>query len=260
MGDANISKYINNTKMKELFRDFLVDEALANLPELKQIDAAIAAQERYLTAAKRTQYIPDIGVSAQADYDFYQGGAGSTVEPFEIQLDPNNPPVTIDMFEEPKDFSWNVAMNATLPISQGGRLSFDKQQAEIDLLKLNEDRYNVSRKLTQQVISLYEVASLSYPKIELSANAAEYALKSYEIVQDSYSHGVVSITQLLDTQQAAVEASLYASISVYTYLIDVLNLQRAMGQFFLLLPYEERANFFYRLDEYITTQHNLNQN
>ncbi len=254
MGDANISKYIDNSKMKDLFRDFLVREALTNLPELKQLEATIAAQERYLKATKRTRYLPDVGISAQANYDFYRGGAGSTMEPIEIQVDPDSPPVILDVFEEPEDFSWNVGLNATLPVSQGGRLNYDMQQAEIDLLRLQEDRYNISRKLTRQVVSLFEKASLSYPKIELSANAAEYALKSYDIVQDSYSHGVVSITQLLDAQQAAVEANLYASISVYAYLIDVLNLQRAMGRFFILIPYDERGGFFYRLDEYISNQ------
>jgi outer membrane protein TolC len=257
MSDAEISKYIDNAKMKDIFSDFLVESALSDLPELKQLDAAIAAQERYLKAAKRTQYLPDVGVSAQADYDLYRGGKGSTVEPVEIQLDPNMPPVSLDMFNEPNDLSWNVGVNATIPLSQGGRLNYDRQQATVDLLTLQEDRNNISRKLTQQVISLFERASLSYPKIELSGRAAENALNSYEIVQDSYSHGVVSIVQLLDAQQAAVEANLYASISVYEYLIDVLTLQRAMGKFFILLTYEEKADFFYRLDNYIENRLNI---
>jgi len=259
MSDANISKYVDNFQYKDMFRNFLVEEAMASLPELKQLEAAIAAQERYLKATKRTHFIPDIGVSAQANYDFYKGGEGSTIEPVELQLDPTQPPITIDMFEEPKEFSWNVGVNASLPISQGGRLHYDRQQATIDLLKLQEDRENIRKKLSQQVISIFERASLSYPKIKLSANAAEYAMKSYEIVQDSYSHGLVSITQLLDAQQAAVQANLYASVSIYTYLIDVLNLQRAIGQYFILAQYEDRANFFYRLDQSIENQKNTNQ-
>jgi len=258
MSDASISMYIDNMRNKELFRNFLVDEALSNVPELKQLDAAIAAQERYLTAAKRSHFLPDVGISAQADYDFYRGGEGSTVDPIEIPIDPDEPPLVLDMFSEPEDFSWNIGVNATLPISQGGRLHIDRQQAEIELLKLKEDRYNISRKFTRQVVSLFERASLSYPKIELSASAAEYAMKSYNIVQDSYSHGVVSITQLLDAQQAAVQANSYASISIYTYLIDVLALQRAMGKFFILHPLEETSDFFYRLDEYISDNQNSN--
>ena len=140
-------------------------------------------------------------------------------------------------------------MNATLPISQGGRLNIDRQQARIELDRLTEDRYNISRKLTQQVLSVFERASLSYPKIALSDQAAESALKSYDIVQDSYSHGLVSIVQLLDAQQAAVQASLYASVSVYEYLIDVITLQRSIGQFVMLQPYEEQAAYFNRLDK-----------
>lgn len=256
MGDASISKYIGNAFMKDMFRDFLVMEALTNLPELKELDATIAAHERYMKSVKRTHYLPQIGVFAQADYDFYRGGEGSTLEPIEFKLDPSQPPVTINMFEEPKDFSWNIGLNASLPISQGGYMHYDRQQSILDLSILKEQRYNISRKLTQQVISLFETASLSYPKIALSANAAENALKSFNIVQDSYSQGVVSITDLIDAQQAAVEANLYSAISVYEYLIDVLMLQRAIGRYFILLPYEERADFFYRLEQYISSQPN----
>ena len=60
------------------------------------------------------------------------------------------------MFEEPKELSWNIGVNAAIPITNGGRLHYDRQQAKIELLRLQEERYNISNKITQQVIDLHK--------------------------------------------------------------------------------------------------------
>ncbi|MGH7849073.1 MAG: hypothetical protein ACREOP_02115, partial [Thermodesulfobacteriota bacterium] len=62
--------------------------------------------------------------------------------------------------------------------------------------------------------------------------------------------GVVSIIDLLDAQNAALSADLNAANSVYNFLIDLMNLQRASGKFDFFTSAEERDELFEMLDEY----------
>jgi len=221
---------------------------MMNLPEIKQIDAAIAAQERFLTANKRGHYLPNIGLAANADYNFYRGGAGTEVEPFEI------PGIGSFQFaKEPKEFQWNLGISLVQPISKGGKMNAQTQQARILLTKLYEQKYDITQKLSQQILSAFSQVSSSYPNIRLSKEAADAADKNFELVQDAYSNGMASIVQLLDAQNAAISARYFAVNAVYQYMIDGLNVQRAMGSFFILKTKEERTNFFLRLDEYMAT-------
>jgi outer membrane protein TolC len=75
-------------------------------------------------------------------------------------------------------------------------------------------------------------------------------LKNLDLVVDSYSQGLLNITQLLDAQNAALVTSEAEANSIYQFLIDLMELERAIGTSYLLHSREKREVFFNRLSDY----------
>lgn len=94
--------------------------------------------------------------------------------------------------------------------------------------------------------SMFQAAA-SFPGIRLSREAAEAAKKNLELVVDQYSRGAVDIIKLLNSQNAALTATESAANAVYEFLIDLMNIQRAVGKFDYFLYEEDRAAWFDRL-------------
>ena len=93
-------------------------------------------------------------------------------------------------------------------------------------------------------------AGASAPTIRLSREAAEAARKNLDLVIDQYSRGAVDIIKLLNSQNAALTANLNAANAVYNFIIDIIDIQRAVGQFDYFVYSEERAQWYQRLEAY----------
>ena len=83
----------------------------------------------------------------------------------------------------------------------------------------------------------------SYANIELSQLGAIAAKKNLDLVANSYRSGSTGIVDLLDAQTQSVQADLSANNAVHDFLIDVMNMQRAVGQFEFIMPMQERTQF-----------------
>lgn len=116
--------------------------------------------------------------------------------------------------------------------------------------QLRYERDSTAEKVEEQIRTALNLSGASYPSIGFALDAADAAHKNLELVTDSYSRGVVSIIDLLDAQNAALSADLNAANSVYNFLIDLMNLQRAAGKFDFFTSPEERDEFFRRLDAF----------
>ncbi len=62
---------------------------------------------------------------------------------------------------------------------------------------------------------------------------------------------LVSIIDLIDAQKVALGADLTAANAIYTFMIDMVNVQRAVGRLFVTATQEERDVLFKRMEEYI---------
>ena len=87
----------------------------------------------------------------------------------------------------------------------------------------------------------------SGPSILFSREARDASLKNLELVQDSYSLGVVSVIDLIDAQTSALVSSQVAENAVYDFLIDLMELQRAANDFDFFKTPEDRDAWFERL-------------
>jgi outer membrane protein TolC len=229
---------INNPWAYEVFADFLAEEALKVSPEIRALDAAILAQERYHSSTGRAFWLPTLAAQAQYDNVFDRSGEGSSVELSGFGISP------------PKDQSWSVALNASLPIFSGGSKYFERQQAYLDLKKLMTDRESLRQKIEQRTRLALKNSRYSGASIRLSKKAADAAKKNLDIILDAYGRGAVSIIELLDAQNAALVTDQVASNAVFDFLIDIINVERAVGRFDFFITDKEQEVWIEKFEAY----------
>lgn len=227
------------------FRDFMVREGLAAAPELQQLDAALAATERAKTAAARSFWVPDLSLHAGVSQLLHEGGAGAE-SPFR-QLSGLLP---VDI-PEADDTSWNVGLQLSLPLFTGGARRSELARTRHEMGRLHLERRALADRLEQRIRTALQSSRASHAGIRLSRQAAVAATQNLELVTDAYSRGVVSILELLDAQNAALAAEQAAANAVFDFLLDLMAVQRATGQFDFFTGPEEREAWFVRLAEFL---------
>jgi outer membrane protein TolC len=240
-GDPRTWQYIYSPRGYEVFVEFMVELGLENSTELESLEAAIAAAQRGTRAARRQLYIPDFFLSAELGEVLSKSGAGS--EPIEL-------PIPIQ-FPRVDDTTWSVGLFGALQLYAGGANRAASRRAQEEQFQLQVERDAVANLVEQRTRSAVLVAGASYYAIELSQAAAQAALKSLDLVTDSYVTGAVSITELLDAQNAALRASESASNAVYDFLIDLMEVERAISDFSFFQTQEERDAFYRSVHDYM---------
>ncbi len=240
--DPRIRRYIDNPWIFRVFRAFHVDAARRNSPELVALEAQIRAQERSLTAAKRAFWVPVFGLRASLGRRLAEGGAGV--------LDGASSPLPPE-FPVPDRNSWEVGVQATLPLFAGGERAARRSQAELELERLRTEYAAVANRVEQRVRSALHNTGASYTSIGLARQSAEAARRNLELVQDSYGRGVVSIIDLLDAQNAAITAEATAANAINDFLLDLMEVERAVGRFGFFVTPAERQDYFDRLNGYV---------
>jgi outer membrane protein len=219
------------------FRDFLVQEGMAWSPEIQGIDAGLEAVGRSVTTASREWWLPKIGVFGSVNHVFSRGGENST------------PPPEFDF-----DTTWEVGAQAEYPLFNGlGRVAENKRTRE-ERARLEVERQSTVQRIDQRIRSSTHRAGASFAGIEQSLRASEAAFNNLDLVTDSYSRGTVSIIELIDAQNAYIVADESAANAVYDFLIDIIEVQRAIGRYDHMMSDEERAGFNNRLTQFMDSR------
>jgi outer membrane protein TolC len=231
VSDARTQAYIATPAKWLVFQEYSVASALEHAPELRAIDAEIAAQQRSVKSAQRAYFLPDIALQAQGSDLIDESGAGSQLVP-----------------GAPNDDSWNVSLQASLPLFTGGARGAAYAEARHKLRQFNAQRAATADAIEARTrAALYSTAS-SYPSIDLSHEAAQAARQNLAMVADAYAKGVVSVTDLTDAQNAALNAQLGEAEAKYTFLIDFIEVLRTSGSYDILLDPASRAAWYDRID------------
>lgn len=231
---ARILPYVDNPRYFEILREFMVQQGLEAAPELSQVAAQIAAQERTLQSAKRSFYTPELALSGSLSGVDTDGVGGSRA--------PGN------------DVNWEIGAQASLPLYTGGARLARRQRAREELAQLRLQREATAERIAANIrIAMYAAGS-AYANIEPAQEAAAAAMENFNLVTDAYGRGAVSILDLLDAQREALSANLDAANTVYDYLIQLMQMQRAIGQFDFFVSEHGRRDWFERLDAFFRTQ------
>ncbi len=235
VGDKLFFSLVNNPRYLREFRKFAIQEALTYRSELKSIDAAIAAKARLKTAAGREFWLPEFTVEGEVEQYFSEDGAGQRGD-FHDGLD---------------DTDWQIGLFARLPLFEGGRKSGALNRNRKELARLKIQRRAAADRVSQDVLNTLNKTRASYPGISLSRAAADAANRTRGLITDSSVQGIKSIIDLLDAQNQALTADQGAANAVYNFLIDLMGVQRAMGEFILFLPEQERKAWRERAETYL---------
>ncbi|MCP3931441.1 MAG: TolC family protein [Bacteroidetes bacterium] len=224
---------LDNYGLVEKFGDFLVLQAEQNLPELKQLDIGIDIQGRLETSQKRAYYLPSVAAS---------GAVNRTLDKWNIPFDM---PATDNIT------TWNIGVGVQFPVFQGNSRRHALDQTKLNIIRLEDQRADIRNQLELLTRVNIENIITSFSKVELAEKAAEAARRNFLIVQRSYTEGLVNITTLIDAQTNTLQTELNAVNSVYSFVLDFLNLERSIGAFFFLLPEDEQNSILDRFSSFL---------
>jgi outer membrane protein TolC len=231
VSDTRTQAYIDTPASWAVFQEFSVAEALAQAPELRGVDATIVAQQRAARSAQRAFYLPELSLRAFGSDAVDRSGVGSESGP-----------------GFPDDQAWNVTLQASLPLFTGGARRAEYARNRYGLRQLEAQRESAADAVEARTRAALHRTASSYPSIELSQDAAAAARENLTMVRDAYAKGALSVTDLVDAQDASLEAELAAAEAKYTFLIDFIAVLRATGSFDMLLDPASRQSWFERVD------------
>jgi len=240
-GNPKLMQYLDNPWDFKTFIEFMVKEGISSSPEIKQIDALIAAQKRAVTSFKRARWAPTVSAQGEVSHILKKGGAGSDGAS-------SLPPEISEAFPSTDKTNWYFGLNVSFPLFTGGSKYIELHQSYEELARLNLERQLAVEIIEQRIRSNLAATQYSFPNIRLTHEAAEAARKNLELVTSSYIRGIASIVDLLDAQNAALTSKELSSNAVYNFLIDFMNVQRSAGRFLFLTSPAEQQNWTARLE------------
>ena len=234
-------RYTSNYRTFKVFRDFLVQEGLRASPELAALDAAITAQERILRSAENSYWLPTLALQGNLSSIFSKGGAGT---------ESNLSLPSLFQFPRMNDTSWSVALSLSFPLFKGGEKAAAAARASKELDQLRLERGALAERIEERIRAALHLTGASHISIAQARKAAESAQDSLEVVRNAYELGAVTILRLLDAQNAVYNAQQNAADAVYSFLIDLMEMERAIGMFEFFMEDEERQAFLERMHAY----------
>lgn len=236
----------------DLLTDFLVNYGLKKSADLQILKSIVEAKERSLTSIQLSRFVPTVAAFGTLTKTFYKSEIKS---PFSINFPV--PPVTISpeipayigqifsgfSIPLPNDVDWILGINLSLNLFNGMNTTAQIEQQDIELKQIKIQEKSIEEKISLGIRSEMENLKAKNFGVKQSQIQVEAANKTLKIVSDSYSRGAVSILFLLDAQSAALNAQVISTNSLYDLFISYMQLQRAVGQYDVLLTNEERESF-----------------
>lgn len=233
MSDQRLDHYLNNPWSVAVFNEFVVEEGLKNSIELQRLRTLIEAGKRKLDSAWRTHYVPSVALQAKKDRILSQGGVGSALDR--------------------EKNTWSLGITATLPLVAGGAQIAEVKKARAELTRLELEYEQTKITVEQRIRNALHKISASYAGINLAKQSLEAAQKTLNFVTDSYVRGVVPVIDVIDAQNSAFTSEQTAANAVYDFLLDLMEVQRAVARFDYFLTQDERDGFFRNLEQYFKT-------
>lgn len=242
--ESQLAEVVNTPQSLQIVSDFLVTESQYQNPNKKALLENIYATQRQLTQNKRLFYVPTVALQAQTSQILERGGVGSTIDASAMALG----------MTEFQENSWSAGVSLSLPIIDGRARRVSIQQSKIQLDQLGNSQTLLDQNLELGVRAGVLDLLRATTNIQNSKSASESALENFELVQENYKQGQVTITQVIDAQQAALEARLASAFSIYEYIQAHLQLEFNLGFFMILMPEDQLQDFNNRLQQYLSNQ------
>ena len=232
----DLMEVLDDPKLRPKLVQFMVAEAKKNAPELKNITYNAEAIERNYKLNDYGRFIPTVALSGKYNLALSQSGKGSTL-PVGV---PNIP-----------DGTYNLGLNISLPIFQQNQRNIGRQTARIQQDQLAMQRQNTELTIDRNVNDIMLDLINQIANIEISKIAEQTAKESLDLTQNAYAEGAVPLIQLIDAQVNYLQSQLASATANYNYMLTSLQLERAIGYFFLMNTKESNQSFLERAKAYI---------
>ncbi|MGD8600665.1 MAG: TolC family protein [Gemmatimonadota bacterium] len=188
----------------DLTEDEAVASALGRRDEIRAVEAGIdaaRASSRLATAG----FLPD--VSLAFDYGFQ----GSDVT-----------------FARDSDF-WMASLIVSWSLFDGGQDVARRSAAQADIRRMELQRDDTEDLIRLEVHQAYRAAVVAHGAIATADDQLAAARRTFELVRRRYEEGLATPVEFLDARTALTEAELNRVITVYSYAIRWVDLERAAG-------------------------------
>ena len=220
ISDTRITTLIENTYDLESLTDFFVELGLARAPELKQTQAQINANKRQLQSDQRAYWLPDLNLTSAVTNNFDEDRTLTGLNG--------------------DDTDWRIGVELSIPLYEGGARAARAAQSRLAVRQFETSLQNLKTQIEQDIRNTLQAAHASYNSIPLAKQAETAAQKNYELINASYAQGARNITDVLDAQEVLIRAREASMNAVYTFLIDLMNVQRAIGAYDFFLTDAQR--------------------
>jgi outer membrane protein len=222
-----LESVFKNPDALDAFRELMIGLAYETSPELATYDKVIEAQEIQYGQRKRKFLLPKL--FANFTYDYHIGREPS--------------------IENARDDTYRFELGATYPVFSGADRFQDMKLQEALLEGLRQERELARQRVEQRVRTAIRRLESSFPSIRLTRQAAVSSRLNLEVVRDKYGQGIVNITDLLEAQNQTFTADQNAAAATYSFLGDLIRLQRAISWFEYDHTEEERNELARRISE-----------
>ncbi|MCK6548570.1 TolC family protein [Myxococcota bacterium] len=246
LAPERFAPYLDRESRFLQFRELLVEEAIAMSPEIKGLEQAVAAADRAVSAATRSLFVPNLGIGGEIAYRLAKGGTGARqpvinaipgaitdeeAAKYNALLDQAAPQID--------DLNYQVGAILSLPLPLDLEAFSDIRKAEAEKARRSRELESAREKIEQRVRSTAFLVSASYPGVALAKASADAARKNLALAQDAYATGAIGVLDLIDAQNLSLLAELNAVGAQYEFMMDQLELERALGGFGFMKSKEE---------------------
>jgi outer membrane protein TolC/ABC-type uncharacterized transport system substrate-binding protein len=225
--EGKLDPVYDNTLDWSKFRNFIVQFAIANAPEIRSIDKLIEAQDIQVGQRTRRWFLPILSLNLGYNYELYRSPEMENVDKTNYTFD----------------------VRATYPIFNGLERLYEVQREKTVLTGYERERQLLSDLIERRTRTSMRRIESSFPTIKLYNNAAKNAQQNLDLVQDKYAQGIVNVTDLLEAQNQTLSAKLNAVAAQYNYLIDLVGFQRAISWFEDEKSEEAKEAFLQKVEE-----------
>ncbi len=171
--------------------DPLIQDALQNRPELKDLRLRQSAAERF-TKAEHSLYFPSIGVIGTAGF----APAGEAVIPGRYGA---------------------FGMNVTIPVFSGGLFRARQTEAELRAQAATQNINDQADRVVRDVRVAYLGALTAYDRVGLTDQLLTQAQLALDLAQSRYDLGLSSIVELTQAQLNLTSAQIASASARYDY-------------------------------------------
>lgn len=201
---------VNEEGKAEIVRNYLSELGLYQSPLISVSDKQILALER-MSKSNNRWAIPNVTFQGGVAAKWLASGEGGVET------------VGSEFWKYGIALNWNVF--------DGGKSLKKAKQTQLHLESARLERLNALSSLEQGIRSITAILIKDFINVDLALKQLEAAEDNYTLVYENYLLGDSPLINLIDAQEQKLAAEIQSKTVYYTFLLDLLQLEQAIGYY-----------------------------